>query len=299
LFAECGEAREQYWVSTDEVDKLVRAGQGWLSGHPDRDLIVRRYLAHKRTLVTTAVGRLAEVDDTDPQALDNAVPDDEGAEVAERTPPLVEQRHGAVLAALRAAGAARVLDLGCGDGALLRTLSADHSFAEVVGVDVSARALQIAARRLRLEQMSDRQRERVRLFQSSLTYRDDRLAGFDAVVLMEVVEHVDPPRLPALERTVFACARPGTVVVTTPNGEYNVRYPDLPAGAMRHRDHRFEWTRAQFRDWADAVAAGHGYTVRYLPVGVDDPEVGPPTQMAVFTHGDTTIARNATNGGGR
>jgi 3' terminal RNA ribose 2'-O-methyltransferase Hen1 len=136
--------------------------------------------------------------------------------------------------------------------------------------------------------MPHRQRERVRLLQSSLTYRDTRIAGFDAVVLMEVIEHVDPPRLGALERTVFAHARPETVVVTTPNVEYNVRYPDLPTGGMRHRDHRFEWTRAQFRAWADVAAARHGYSVRYLPIGPDDPEVGPPTQMAVFTRREQT-----------
>jgi 3' terminal RNA ribose 2'-O-methyltransferase Hen1 len=153
-------------------------------------------------------------------------------------------------------------------------------------VDVSHRALQIAARRLRLEQLPERQRERVELIQSSLTYRDARTAGFDAAVLMEVIEHVDPPRLAALQRTVFGHARPGTVVVTTPNVEHNVRYPELPPGVPRHRDHRFEWTRSQFRSWADAAASGHGYAVRYLPVGPDDPEVGPPTQMAVFTRLD-------------
>jgi 3' terminal RNA ribose 2'-O-methyltransferase Hen1 len=152
---------------------------------------------------------------------------------------------------------------------------------------VSARALDVAARRLRLDRMSERQRERVRLVQSSLTYRDERIAGYDAAVLMEVIEHVDPPRLEALARSVFGYAAPGTVVVTTPNVEHNVRYPDLPAGTMRHHDHRFEWTRAQFRDWAEALATRYGYTVRYLPVGVDDPEVGPPTQLAVFTKGGT------------
>jgi 3' terminal RNA ribose 2'-O-methyltransferase Hen1 len=276
---------KHYWVTTDEVDKLVRAGEGWLHEHPERDLIVRRYLAHQQALVTTAVGRLAEVDDAEPSALDNAVPDLE-AGAPQRAPALVEQRKGAVLAALRAAGAARVVDAGCGEGALLRMLTADPSFTEVVGVDVSARALDGAARRLRLEQMSERQRERVRLIQSSLTYRDARIAGYDAIVLMEVIEHVDPPRLGALERTVFAHARPGTVVVTTPNVEYNVRYPDLAAGGARHHDHRFEWDRAQFRAWADDVAERYGYSVRYLPVGSDDPEVGPPTQMAVFTRAD-------------
>lgn len=274
---------KHYWVSPDEVDKLVRAGEGWLRSHPDRELITRRYLSHRRALVATAVGRLAEVDDAEPEALDNAVPDDEAAEVPPR-PPLVEQRMAAVVAALRAAGASRIVDLGCGEGALIRLLLADPAFGEILGVDVSHRALEIATRRLRLERMSDHQRERVRLLQSSLTYRDERIAGFDAAVLMEVVEHVDPPRLPALERTVFGHARPSTVVVTTPNVEYNIRFPGLAAGSMRHRDHRFEWTRAEFRAWADGVAAGHGYRVRYLPVGPDDPEAGPPTQMALFTH---------------
>lgn len=189
---------------------------------------------------------------------------------------------------MRGAGAARVVDLGCGEGALVSMLLADRSFAEVLGVDVSARALEIAAGRLGLDRMLERQRDRVRLIQSSLTYRDSRFAGFDAAVLMEVIEHVDPPRLVALERVVFGHAGPATVVVTTPNAEHNVRYPDLPAGTMRHRDHRFEWTRTQFRAWAGAVAAGHGYSVRYLPIGSDDPQVGPPTQMAVFTRAHET-----------
>ena len=119
-------------------------------------------------------------------------------------------------------------------------------------------------------------------------HRDARLAGLDAAVLMEVVEHVDPPRLPALERAVFGEAAPRTVVVTTPNVEHNVRYPGLAAGQFRHRDHRFEWTRAEFAGWAEAVGVRYGYQVRYVPVGPDDPEVGPPTQLAVFTKTDRT-----------
>ena len=174
-------------------------------------------------------------------------------------------------------------DLGCGDGLLTRELLAERGIELVVAVDVSARALEITARRLRLERMTEQQRGRIRIFQSALTYRDDRLAGLDAAVLMEVIEHVDPPRLEALERAILGHATPGTVIVTTPNVEHNVRFEALPAGAMRHRDHRFEWTRGEFRAWADGAAATHGYTVRYLPVGADDPEVGPPTQMAVFS----------------
>lgn len=277
---------KHYWVSPDEVEKLIRAGEGWLSTHPERELITRRYLAHRSSLVRSAVARLAEVDDTEPEELDNATDTPEVGDEPDRPVPLAHQRQGAVLAALRAAGAQRVADLGCGDGALLTHLLGDSSFSQVVGTDVSARALEFAAKRLRLDRMSDRQRARLTLFQSSLTYRDNRLAGLDAAVLMEVIEHVDPPRLPAVERTVFGDAKPRTVVVTTPNVEYNVRFETLPAGAFRHRDHRFEWTRQQFHEWADGVSARYGYAVRYLPVGTEDPEVGPPSQMAVFTIAD-------------
>jgi 3' terminal RNA ribose 2'-O-methyltransferase Hen1 len=182
-----------------------------------------------------------------------------------------------------------VVDLGCGEGTLLRELIRHAEFSEVVGIDVSARALALAERRLNLDRMPDSQRSRLRLLQSSLTYRDERLAGYDAVVLMEVIEHLDPERLPALESTVFGHARPRTVVVTTPNVEYNVRYDRLAAGTMRHRDHRFEWTRAQFADWAAGVGERTGYTAQFLPVGESDPVVGPPTQMAVFTRTDHTV----------
>jgi 3' terminal RNA ribose 2'-O-methyltransferase Hen1 len=269
---------KHYWVSEDEVDKLMRMGGAWLPEHPEQDLITRRYLRHRRELVQSAVGRLAEVDDAEPEQLDNAVPD----EPDERPTPLVQLRKGAVLAALRAEGAHTVVDLGCGEGSLLCELITDPGFSKVLGVDVSHRALEIASKRLRLDRMPDTQRARLELAQSSATYRDDRLSGYDAVVLMEVIEHVDPPRLPALVRSVFTHARPTSVVVTTPNVEHNVRYEFLPDGAMRHADHRFEWTRAEFRAWADETASENGYDVRYLPVGEDDPEVGPPTQMAVF-----------------
>ena len=283
---------KHYWVSPEEVDKLLRAGAGWLADHPDRELITRRYLAHKGALARQAMARLAEVDDSDPDALDDATapartaapaPGEDDLEVPDRPVPLALLRHGAVLAALRSAGARRVVDLGCGSGALLPALLAEPAFTEVVGVDVSARALEEAARRLRLDRMPERRRERLRLLQGSLTYADRRLAGYDAAVLMEVVEHLDPDRLPALEHAVFAVARPATVIVTTPNVEHNVRYADLAAGVLRHRDHRFEWTRREFASWVQRVASASGYDVRLLPVGVDDPEVGPPTSMAVFT----------------
>ncbi|WP_175408867.1 3' terminal RNA ribose 2'-O-methyltransferase Hen1 [Streptomyces sp. TRM64462] len=284
---------KHYWVSPDEVDKLLRAGEGWLAGHPEQKLITSRYLARRWSLTREAMerlelARLAAADDTEVEEIDNAV--DESTDTEERPVPLAVRRREAILAALRAAGAQRVLDLGCGQGQLVRELLKDVRFTEVVGVDVSVRALSIAARRLRLDRMGERQSARVKLLQGSLTYTDKRLQGYDAAVLSEVVEHVDPPRLPALEYAVFGAARPGTVLVTTPNVEYNVRWESLPAGHVRHGDHRFEWTRAEFRAWAAEVAERHGYAVEFAPVGPDDPEVGPPTQMAVFTLTATTTA---------
>jgi 3' terminal RNA ribose 2'-O-methyltransferase Hen1 len=279
---------KHYWVSPDEVDKLLRYGEGWLPGHPEQKLITSRYLARRWSLTREAtqrleLARLADADDIEVEAIDNAVAPEEPAEAEERPAPLAVQRREAVLAELHAAGAARVLDLGCGQGQLVAALLKEPAFTEIVGLDVSVRALDIAARRLRLDRMGERRSSRLTLLQGSLAYTDNRLKGYDAAVLSEVIEHLDLPRLPALEYAVFGSARPRTVIVTTPNVEYNVRWESLPAGHARHADHRFEWNRAQFAEWAEKVAARHGYRVRYLPVGPDDPEVGPPTQLAVFT----------------
>lgn len=271
---------KHYWVTQDEVDKLIRVGSGWLAEHPEKELISRRYLAHQGRLTRSALERLADIDDTEPDALDATEP-------GETIVSLAEQRRGAVLAALRASGARRIGDLGCGEGTLVAELLADNQFTHVVAADVSSRALEIAERKLRVDRMPPALRERLSLLQSSLTYRDSRLIGLDAVVLMEVIEHVDAPRLPALARTVFGSIAPETVVVTTPNVEYNVRYPTLLPGRRRHRDHRFEWTRAEFGDWAGGVADDWGYQVRFLPVGDVDPELGPPTQLALFTRKET------------
>jgi 3' terminal RNA ribose 2'-O-methyltransferase Hen1 len=273
--------QKHYWVSAPEIEKLLKRGEGWLPAHPERELIARRYLARQASLTREALRQLVAEEDEDPDARE-VERDAEEAAVEERI-SLHDQRVGAVMAALRATGAKRVLDLGCGEGRLLSELVKDHVFTEIVGVDVSARSLEVAARRLRLERMNERQRERLQLLQGSLTYRDARLAGYDAAVLMEVVEHVEPGRLSALERAVFESAHPVHLVVTTPNAEYNVRFETLPAGRFRHRDHRFEWTRAEFATWAAAVGDRFGYRVRHLPIGPEDAEVGAPSQMAVFS----------------
>ncbi|MCK2237099.1 MULTISPECIES: 3' terminal RNA ribose 2'-O-methyltransferase Hen1 [unclassified Crossiella] len=278
---------KHYWVAEDEVEKLLRAGADWLGGHPERELVSRRYLRHRRGLVDAALTRLAEAEDTEPEALDNALDPAVITETPARE-PLAATRRDTIMALLKEIGAKQVVDLGCGGGALLRGLLADLHFTRILGVDVSAQALANAERGLNLDRMSEHVAARLTLRQSALTYVDAGLRGFDAAVLMEVVEHVDPPRLPALARAVFGGAQPASVLVTTPNVEYNVRFPDLPAGEFRHPDHRFEWTRAEFRDWAQDIAQRYGYHVEFRPVGPADPEVGPPTQLALFRRTEVT-----------
>jgi 3' terminal RNA ribose 2'-O-methyltransferase Hen1 len=240
----------------------------------------RRYLRHRRTLADQALARLTDSDPAEDQEVAEAEAGEE--EQVEQKISLHEQRHSSVLAVLRASGAASILDLGCSTGSLLRRLIPQRQFTRIVGLDVSHRALEIAADRLHLDHLSESQRQRITLLHGSLIYRDQRLAGFDAAAVIEVIEHLDPHRLAAFERVLFEFAKPKVIMLTTPNVEYNVRFESLAAGKLRHRDHRFEWTRNQFREWASTVADRFGYTVRYLPVGPEDPQVGPPTQMGVF-----------------
>lgn len=377
---------KHYWIAPDEVDKLVRAGGGWLGGHPERAFITRRYLGRRTTLTRTALARIAELGDEVEEALQPAVAEDftpedatpQGATLEDDTPdgatpeepafngfspgspfgapassppsgalgadsapvsppqaaatspdlaaspapgrrveaavesgaegwrdadspapnpqteqgqepplvkatPLNTLRREAVLATLAELGASAVIDLGCGGGELVGALLANPRFTRVTGTDVSPLALTIAARKLKLDRMPEAKRARLTLFQAALTYTDKRFAGYDAAVLMEVIEHLDPPRLPALERVVFGHAKPQHVLITTPNIEYNVRYEFLTG--LRHNDHRFEWTRQEFTTWAEQTATQYGYSVRYRPVGEVDPDLGPPTQMAIFTLG--------------
>ncbi|MEZ5583286.1 MAG: 3' terminal RNA ribose 2'-O-methyltransferase Hen1 [Candidatus Competibacteraceae bacterium] len=272
---------KHYWVGQDELDKLLTKGEGWLSTHPEREQIVNRYLKHQPRLVREALAQLIADEDPDPETTETERNQEE--EALERKISLNEQRIGTVIATLKEAGASRVIDLGCGEGRLLQALLKDSNFDRVVGMDVSSRSLEIAKERLNLEHLPPQQRQRIDLFQGALTYRDRRLADYDAACAVEVIEHLDPARLPAFERVAFEFARPRVLIITTPNVEYNVRFESLPSGRYRHRDHRFEWTREEFRNWARAVGERFGYSVRFLPVGADDPEVGPVTQMGIFT----------------
>ena len=273
---------KHYFVGDDELEKLLSKGGGWLAGHPEREEIARRYLKFQPSLYRQALARLVVEEPPLEGEGDEQRPADQAEGALERPLSLNEQRLGAVLAAIRASGARRVLDLGCGEGKLLRELLKDKQFEEVVGMDVSIRSLETARDRLKLDRMPERQAARIKLIHGSLNYRDRRLEGFDAAAIVEVVEHLDPPRLLAFERAVFEFAMPKTVVLTTPNREYNVTWENVGAETLRHPDHRFEWTRREFREWAEGIAGRFGYSVQFLPVGPEDEELGSPTQMGVF-----------------
>ena len=270
---------KHYWVGEAEIEKLLKHGKDWLTAHPEQESIVRRYLKHQRLLTHQALAQLCE---EGAQETDVVILAQEEAQVEERI-GLNEVRLRTVTEVIKQCGATRVLDLGCGEGKLLRRLLAEKQFEKIVGMDVSHRALKIAQDRLHYDRLPEKQKERLYLFQGSLGYRDKRLAGYDAAAVIEVIEHLDVPRLAAFERVLFEFARPRTIVLTTPNIEYNVKFENLQAGLFRHKDHRFEWTRDEFQSWATGTSKRFGYAVVFHPIGPRAEDVGTPTQMAVFT----------------
>lgn len=276
------DSRKHYFVGDDEMEKLLAKGEGWLAGHPQKDEIARRYLRFMPSLYRMALSRLVGEEE---QGEDDTPEQEMALERLEKPLSLNEQRLMTVLAALRSSGSKRVLDLGCGEGKLIRELLKDRQFEEILGMDVSIHTLEVATRRLKLDRLPDRQANRVKLIHGSLMYRDKRLEGFDAASVVEVIEHLDPPRLKAFERVLFEFAKPRTIALTTPNREYNVVWETLPAGEFRHADHRFEWSRQEFQTWATGMASRFGYVVRFLPIGPEHPQFGSPTQMAVFENG--------------
>jgi 3' terminal RNA ribose 2'-O-methyltransferase Hen1 len=274
---------KHYWVGDDEVDKLVSKGGAWLAAHPQKELIAQRYLKHRRSLARIALARLAPEEADDETVDRRRNPRDAAEEALEAPLRLNDQRIDAVLGALASTGATSVADLGCGEGKLLTRLARDRRLTRIVGLDASTRSLERASDRLKLDIAGGASRERVNLLHGALTYRDERWKDVDAAVLVEVIEHLDLDRVPALTEVVFGTAGPKTVVVTTPNAEHNALFANLPAGKFRHPDHRFEWTRDEFRAWVSGVEERFGYAARIEGIGADHEVHGPPTQMAVFT----------------
>ena len=294
---------KHYWIGDDEVEKLLKHGKGWLEAHPMREHITYRYLKQRPDLAREALSRLIIeersllVEDKINIAPENASAENGQTTVSqmmiqaallttdkvERVSLAHQQRLEAVLQVLRNCGARRVLDLGCGEGRLLKMLMADYRFEHMLGLDVSYNALERAKERLHLDRLSPEKRARIELLHGSLIYADQRLVGYDAAAIVEVIEHLDSARLAAFERVIFDYAQPTTVIITTPNAEYNTKFATLAAGSFRHKDHRFEWTRSEFQTWTGRICERSSYTVQIQPIGEVDERVGALSQMAIFT----------------
>ena len=271
--------QKHYWIGDDEVEKLLRNGGDWLPNHPEKEYITGRYLKNLRPLVNKAFERLVSSDESSGEVFSDAAA---AEELSERKLSLNTRRLGSVVAALKNSGAKSVIDMGCGSGTLIFLLLKEKQFAHIAGMDVSHMALEYAMEKLRLEKAGDSVRERVTLFQSSLTYKDSRFEGYDAACIMEVIEHLDLPRLAAFEKVLFGYTKAPLVILTTPNREYNIKYENLDESTLRHRDHRFEWTRAEFHHWAENISEKYGYTVQFSEIGDSDEALGAPTQMGIF-----------------
>ncbi len=274
---------KHYWVGDDEVEKLLAKGGDWLAAHPEKELIARRYLKGRGGLARAALARLAP--ETADEEVAEAEPRLAPEEAIEKPIRLNDLRMETVMETLRQLGAASVADLGCGEGKLLGWLRRERRFTRIVGLDASMLSLKRASQRLNIDRAAGEAVDRLQLLHGALTYRDDRLKGFDAATLVEVIEHLDEDRLPALGEAVFGHARPRAVIVTTPNSEHNALFANMAPGAMRHPDHRFEWTRAQFGEWIALIESRYGYSAVRSEIGQPHETLGAPTQMAVFTRG--------------
>ena len=269
--------QKHYYISEDEIQKLLDHGEGWLADHPYREKITRRYFTARKSYARKALDILLA--DEMPETADEA----ENTEEKEVRTPLNTQRLETVKNAVLASGASSVIDLGCGECRLTSMLLNEQQIKKVTACDVSVNELEKAAQRLHLDRMQTYRRNKLTLMQASLTYRDKRFEGYDCACIVEVIEHIEPMRIPAFERSVFEFAAPKTVILTTPNREYNANYEHMQENALRHGDHRFEWTREEFRAWTEHICERYGYTCKISGIGDVDEIRGTPTQMGVFT----------------
>jgi 3' terminal RNA ribose 2'-O-methyltransferase Hen1 len=272
--------QKHYYVDSEEVEKFLNHGKEWISTHPEKELITHRYFKYKKSLAKTALYRLPDDDHTKAKITEDKNPQPE--EEFENSIHLNEQRLGTVISVIKSQESKKVIDLGCGEGKLLQKLLKIKSVEKIAGLDISLRSLEIAAERLKLDRMPDKERERIDLMHGSLLYRDKRVDAYDTATVSEVIEHIAPSRLEIFECILFKASCPQTIIITTPNSEYNRLYEDLAAGQFRHKDHYFEWTRKEFQEWGRKISTRYNYRVRFLPIGQEMETVGAPTQMAVF-----------------
>uniref|UniRef100_A0AAZ1XKG5 Small RNA 2'-O-methyltransferase n=1 Tax=Oreochromis aureus TaxID=47969 RepID=A0AAZ1XKG5_OREAU len=204
------------------------------------------------------------------------------------SPPLHKQRHQFVVDFVKRNKPKKVVDLGCGECTLLKMLKFHREIELLVGVDVNGAKVKKKMHGLApistdyLEPSYDQLR--VELYQGSVTQKDARLKGFDLVTSIELIEHLTPADIELFSEVVFGYMTPKTVIISTPNSEFNIFLPGV--SNYRHSDHKFEWTRAEFRSWAMKVSLDYGYEVEFTGVG-EAPQgqqeaVGFCSQIGVF-----------------
>ena len=270
--------QKHYYTSKDELEKLVKHGEGWLEDHPAKNKILYRYFAAKKGYAKKASDMLSEEESVDEEEETAKVSE----EILEKHISLNTMRMETVKNAVLESGAEKVIDIGCGEGKLVSMLMEESSIKKITACDVSVKILEKAAKRMRFDKMPQNRRDKLEFIQGSLTYRDKRFEGYDCACVIEVIEHIEPMRIPAFERVVFEFAKPKTVIVTTPNVEYNVNYENLGEGKLRHADHRFEWNREELKTWTEHICEKFGYSCTIKNIGEYDEKTGSPTQMGVF-----------------
>ncbi|XP_031499970.1 small RNA 2'-O-methyltransferase isoform X2 [Nymphaea colorata] len=224
-------------------------------------------------------------------------------------PPLSKQRLEFALTYIRESRASTLVDFGCGSGSLLDALfQHDTTLEEIAGVDISQKSLSRAAKTLysNLSRKSGLQLQHtnfktVVLYEGSIIEFDHRLYGVDIGTCLEVIEHMEEEQACVFGNLVLSTFCPHILIVSTPNHEYNSilhrsstemnistdealeEIAQAQPYRFRNHDHKFEWTRLQFNQWAVDLASRHNYSVKISGVGgAADTEPGFASQIAVF-----------------
>ncbi len=279
---------KHYWVGFDEVDKLIAKGGDWIPNHPVKHLIVARYLKKQGSLERKALAAF-EVTETEVKSQQELLQEFDAEtqfqaeeDQLEKKVHLNDLRIEKITQTIEQLDVRSVVDLGCGEGKYLKSYLKISKLEEITGIEVASSALAKAEQRLKLEQLPERIRNKLLLLQGSLIYKDDRIKNKDLATCIEVIEHIDEDRLDAFQASVFGHAKPKYVIITTPNVEYNATFENMPAGKLRHSDHRFEWDRKTFQQWCHDVCKQYNYEVSFDVIGQVHETYGAPTQMALF-----------------
>ena len=254
-----------FWIDEPQLQRFIRLTAGWLESHPEKRFILTEYFWPAADFKSRVLERF------------NAIP---GLSSNEKAQPLKIQRHEAIEATLAIHGAKTIIDLGCGEGSLIFYLLEQKKYAKIAGTDISAKNIESAKKRI--AGRPSRACREDDLFVSSLTYPDKRLRGYDAAVLSEVIEHFEINRMNTVMKNILGAAKPQIFIMTTPNRAYNNQFSGLADGAMRHPDHRYEFTEEEFTNFCRKNASAFGYEVELEPIGEISPEFGAPTLMGVF-----------------